>query len=286
MNGEKNEDPHSKHSLKESIIEDNELPFDLENTKKEITENSISPIINDIVTERDRDHSKINTNLNENENVDIHLNINKSIRNERNQDVMDFESKKMKLVNVYHSLLKLRQNLIIKEKDLIEKEKNLIIFEKILKSNEAILKNNIEQFDIYIKTKIEEIKNQFKQIEQIQMKKEIYLKQKEEEIINFKNKFLLNNNYKSYNTFNINDMNLKNRLKNNNDIHNEQLINEIFNNHEDYYTNNNYNKRNINNEYDEDDQNNNFYCENCSKFNNQFNNNTNNQPTLNLNEKT
>ena len=34
MKKEKNEEINSKNSLKESIIEENELPFDLENTKE------------------------------------------------------------------------------------------------------------------------------------------------------------------------------------------------------------------------------------------------------------
>ena len=68
-----------------------------------------------------------------------------------------------------------------------------------MKSNEAILKNNIEQFDIYIKNKINELKNQFNQIEQIQINKENYLKQKEEEILNFQNQsYSFKNNESNY----------------------------------------------------------------------------------------
>ena len=266
MKKEKNEEINSKNSLKESIIEENELPFDLENNKKDMTENSISPIINDIKT--DREQSKNNININNNKSI--------KKEQEQKQEQLDFESKKIKLVNIYHSLLKLRQSLIIKEKELNQKEKNLIEFENILKSNEAILKNNIEQFDIYIKNKIEKIKKQFNQIEQIQMKKENYLKLKEEEIIKFKNKYLINNDYKSFN-----DMNLK-KIHNNIDIYNENFNDEPFINN--YLDQNIFENKNKNIQYNEDNQNNNNFCENCSKYHYQINNNINNELKKHFNE--
>ena len=106
------------------------------------------------------------------------------------------ELKREKLINLYNSLLLLRENLIKKENELIQREKNLIEFENVLKSNEAILKNNIEEFEIYINTKINEIKEQFKQIEQIQVNKENSLREKELELIELENKLKLKQNHK------------------------------------------------------------------------------------------
>ena len=160
------------NKLKESIIKENEMPYNIENDKRELLD-SISPLIND--TLQNKEESNI-----------LKYNINSP--KIKNEEYFDYKAKKLKLINLYNQLLEFRKKLIIKEIELNKKEKNLIEFEKVLKSNEAILKSNIEQFEIYIKNNINEIKSQFNQIEKIQNHKENYLKQKEEEIINFKNK--------------------------------------------------------------------------------------------------
>lgn len=228
-----------KDSLKESVIKENDLPFDLENTKNEITDNSISPIIYEISSCRE-EPKNINNNI-----------ISKNNKNS------DFESKKIKLVHIYNSLLKLRQNLLIKEKELNMKEKNLFEFEKILKLNENLLKKNIEQFEVYIKRKKEEIKNQFKQIEQIQLNKENYLKQKEKEIIFFENNHYFKNNNKN---FNLKENNNSKDIDIDYDstILNEKEIIEPF--IENYMSKKNNDEKN---EY-----NNNLYTEGCLQENN------------------
>ena len=162
------------NKFKKSLIKDKDVQLNIENNGKELLDN-IFPDINDNL------YSK---------NEELNLFKNNEIKSPRikNEEYFDYKSKKLKLFNLYNQLLDFRKKLIIKEKELIKKEKNLLEFESVLKTNESILRNNIEQFDIYIKQNINEIKNQFKQIETLQINRENYLKQKEEEIIHFTNK--------------------------------------------------------------------------------------------------
>jgi hypothetical protein len=228
--------------LKESIIKESENKYEYEDIKKDLTDNSIAPIINEI--------SMINK-----EEL-IKDNINNS-----SKDIFDFKLKKMRLINIYNSLLKLRENLLIKEKELSQKEKNLIEFEKVLKLNENILKNNIDQFDKYIKNKIDELKNQFLKIEQIQKNKEKYLEQRIKEIINYENMYHLNNKYiKEYNNTNMKCVNC------NSSLYNEQEIIEPF---IDTFMEKNKNdvemEEKDNNTFDENQESNSF-CDNCFKM--------------------
>ena len=238
-----------EQNFKESIIKEdeneNEMPYKLDNDKKELLD-SISPIFND-------------TQLNKDELINKY-NINSPSINIKNEEFFDYKAKKIKLFNLYNQLLEFKQKLIKKEKELNMKEKNLLEFENILKSNEIILKNNIEQFDIYIKTKINELKNQFNQIEQIQINKENYLKQKEEEIFNYKRQ--------SYNILNSNN----NKCINCNcDLCNEdEIITPFIDN---YIAQNEYNEINNDNINNNDNEvhfqkinnygRNGFYCKGC-----------------------
>ncbi len=245
------EEKLTNNNLKESIIQETENPINSENDKKELLE-SISPIINDTLL--NKDESNIN-----------HLNINSpSIKNE---EYFDYKAKKIKLFNLYNQLLEFRQKLILKEKELNTKEKNLLEFEKILKANETILKNNIEQFDIYIKNKINEIKQQFNQIEQIQINKENYLKQKEEEIINFKNQsYNLNINYDK----NINNSNNNKCINCNCDLCNEdEIIKPFIDNYlSEIESNGNNINHNENVHYKKINYNgkNGFFCNGCNNY--------------------
>ena len=224
--------------------EENEMAFNLENDKNELLD-SFSPTNNGTLLKKES-HNK--------------LNINPSSL--KSQEYFDYKTKKIKLFNLYSQLLEFRQKLVIKEKELNKKERNLLEFENILKSNEAILKNNIEQFDIYIKNKINELKNQFNQIEQIQINKENYLKKKEEEILNFQNQsYSFKNNESNY-------MNDKICINCNCDLCNEEEIikpfidnylaeiesNDNINNNDIHYKKINYNGKKG------------FYCNGCNKF--------------------
>ena len=244
------QEENSEKNFKESMIKENEneneneMQYNTENDKKELLE-SISPIFND-------------TQLNKDELNKFNINS-PTIKNE---EYFDYKTKKIKLFNLYNQLLEFRQKLIKKEKELNIKEKNLLEFEQILKSNELILKNNIEQFDIYIKTKINEIKSQFNQIEQIQINKENYLKQKEEELFNYKRQ--------SYYDNNILNSNNNKCINCNCDLCNEDEIIEPF---IDNYIAENENNININNNDDEihfkkinNYGKNGFYCNGCNNF--------------------
>ena len=245
MSEVKNKRKNSKIMLKESIINENENQYEYETIKKDLTDNSISPIINEISMTNREELDKGNKD-----------NINNS-----SKDTFDFKLKKMKLINIYNSLLKLRENLLIKEKELSQKEKNLIEFEKVLKLNENILKNNIDQFDKYIKNKINELKNQFLKIEQIQKNKEKFLNQRIKEIINYESRYNLNNKYinNEYNNVNMKCVNCDSSL------YNEQEIIEPF---IDTFMNQNKNEidmeENDNNICDENQVSNSF-CANCLK---------------------
>ena len=243
MSEEKSKRKNSKIMLKESIIKENENQFDYETIKKDLTDNSIAPIINEIsMTHREE--------------------LNKDNINNSSKDIFDFKLKKMKLVNIYNSLLKLRENLLIKEKELSQKEKNLIEFEKVLKLNENILKNNIDQFDKYIKNKIDELKNQFLKIERIQKNKENYLNQRIKEIINYENKYHLNNKYinTEYNNINMKYVNCDSSL------YNDQEIIEPF---IDNFMKQNKNEKEIeenDNNISNENQQSNSFCDNCFKM--------------------
>ena len=221
---------NSLNKFKESIIQDNEPSIKLANVKKEIFEN-ISPIMR-----KSKSNLKYNINY-------------PQIKNE---EYLDYKTKKLKLYNLYKQLLAFREKLIIKEKELYKKEKNLLEFESILKSNELILKSNIEQFDEYINNKINELKDQFRQIEQIQIEKENYLNQKEEEINNYKNREYKIRNYNNNNN-NNKYINCKCDLCNENEI-----IKPFIDN---YLTENDTNK----NFYDRNEINR-VYCKGCSNY--------------------
>jgi len=199
MNGKEK----TNNVLKESIIEENDLPYMEENDKKELL-NTFSPVINTSVL------NKNNSNIE----------YSRYSSKKKNEEYLDYKKQKSKLFNLYNELLEFRKKLILKEKELKEKEKNLLEFENILKSNEIILKNNIEQFDIYIKNKINEIKNQFNKIEQIQEKKENYLKQKEEEIFRLKTE--------TYSLYDYNNINCTKCMNCNCDLCNEEKIIKPF----------------------------------------------------------
>jgi len=241
MSQEKSKRKNSKIMLKESIIKENDNLYEYETIKKDLTDNSIAPIINEISMSNREE-------------------LNKENINNSSKDIFDFKLKKMKLINIYNSLLKLRENLLIKEKELSQKEKNLIEFEKVLKLNENILKNNIEQFDKYIKNKIDELKNQFLKIEQIQKNKEKYLNQRIKEINNYEKSYHINNNYinNEYNNVNTKCTNCDYSL------YNEQEIIEPF--IDTFMNNQNKSERemeeNDNNICDENQRSNSF-CDNC-----------------------
>lgn len=182
----------------------------------------------------------------------------------KSEEYFDYKTKKIKLFNLYNQLLEFREKLVIKEKELNKKEKSLLEFENVLKSNEEILKNNIEQFDIYIKNKIKELKNQFNQIEQIQINKENYLKQKEEEILKFQNQsYNFKNNESNY-------MNDKKCINCNCDLCNEEeIIKPFIDNYlaeSDSNDNNDYNNNEIHYKKISYNGRNGFYCKGCNKF--------------------
>ena len=242
MSEENNKRKNSKIMLKESIIKENENLYEYEIIKKDLTDNSIAPIINEISTTHREELIKDNIN-------------------NSSKDVFDFKLKKMKLINIYNSLLKLRENLLIKEKELSQKEKNLIEFEKVLKLNENILKNNIDQFDKYIKNKIDELKNQFLKIEQIQKNKEKYLNQRIKEIINYENKYHLNSKYlnNEYNNVNMKYVNSDSSLYNEQEIIEPFIDNFMKHNKTEIEMEENDN--NVSNE----NQQSNSFCDNCFK---------------------
>lgn len=259
--------------FKESTLKESEMPFNIIKDKKELYD-SIAPKINDTLIIKDESNFlKYNNSISSNNNINS--------PDFKNSEYFDYKMKKMKLFNLYNSLLEFRKKLIKKEKELNQREKNLLEFENILKSNEAILKNNIEQFDSYIKDKIKEIKNQFNQIEKLQFDKENYLKKREENLLNFEKQ----NNYKSF-------MHTNSSINNNNssncncDICNEEEIikpfidnylSEINLNKNKYNNNGNdthykkvtYKGRNNNSRYNE-------YNNNCKNIHHQRNNTTNN----------
>ena len=243
MTEEKSKRKNSKIILRESIIKENENQCEYDTIKKDLTDNSIAPIINEISMMRGEEFNKDN-------------------RYNSFKDIFDFKLKKMKLINIYNSLLKLRENLLIKEKELTQKEKNLIEFEKILKLNENILKNNIDQFDKYIKNKIDELKNQFLKIEQIQKNKEKYLNQRIKEIINYENRYHLNSKYinNENNNANIKCLNCDSSL------YNEQEIIEPF---IDTFMKQNTNEKEMeenDNNFSNENQQSNSFCDNCNKI--------------------
>ena len=221
MNKEENNNLEKSNSkYNESIINMNELNNNIKNInikkyKNELLQ-KITPKINEVISQKDNSM---------NNNPIPNINFNES------EEYNKYREKKMKLYNFYQTLLNFRQKLIIKEKHLNQREKNLLEFEKILKANETILKNNIDQFEIYMRNKIYEIKTQFNKIEQLQLNKEKFLKLKEEEINT-------ENNY-------INSLqNLKRCSKCNCPIFNEEEINkQIINNN--YYDSCNNNLKNI-----------------------------------------
>ena len=229
---------NSIDKFKESIIQENDTPINVENEKKEILE-SISPMINQ--TESNFKYISKSPQIN-------------------NEEYLEYKTKKIKLYNLYNQLLEFRQKLIAKEKELNKKEKNLLEFERILKSNESILKSNIEQFDKYIKDKINEIKSQFNQIEQIQLDKENYLREKEEEIINYTNQSYILQNYN----------NDKNKCLNCNcDLCNEdEIIKPFIDNYlaENYLNENNYNNNEMHCKKFNYNRKNGLYCSGCNKY--------------------
>jgi hypothetical protein len=243
MSEEKSKRKNSKIILRESIIKENENQCEYDTIKKDLTDNSIAPIINEI-------------------SMIYREEFNKDNRNNSFKDIFDFKLKKMKLINIYNSLMKLRENLLIKEKELTQKEKNLIEFEKVLKLNENILKNNIDQFDKYIKNKIDELKNQFLKIEQIQKNKEKYLNQRIKEIINYENRYHLNSKYinNENNNSNIKCLNCDSSL------YNEQEIIEPF---IDTFMKQNRNEIEMeenDNNFSNENQQSNSFCDNCFKI--------------------
>jgi len=258
--------------FKESTIKESEMPFNMIKDKKEIY-NSIAPKISDTLIAKDESNFlKYNNTISSNNNF--------SSPDFKNSEYFDYKLKKMKLFNLYNSLLEFREKLIKKEKELNQKEKNLLEFENILKSNEAILKNNIEQFDSYIKDKINEIKNQFNKIEKLQIDKENYLKKREENLLNFEKQ----NNFKSV-IYTNNSMNNTSSTNCNCDICNEEEIIKPF--IDNYLSEINLNK-NIYKNNGKDTcykkvtykgKNNTRYSEfnnNCRNFHHQRNNTTNN----------
>ena len=257
--------------FKESTIKESEMPYNIIKDKKGLYD-SISPKINDtLIIKEESNFLKYNNTISSNNNINS--------PDFKNSEYFDYKMKKMKLFNLYNSLLEFREKLIKKEKELNQKEKNLLEFENILKSNEAILKSNIEQFDSYIKNKISEIKNQFNQIEKLQFDKEKYLKKREENILNFEKQ----NNFKSL-IHSSNNINNSNSNSCNCDICNEEEIikpfidnylseinlkkNKYKNNGNDIYKKVNYKGRN-NNRYTE-------YASNCRNIHHQRNNTINN----------
>ena len=215
--------------FKESTIKENEMPFNIIKDKKELYD-SIAPKINDtLLTKDETNFLKYNNTISSNNNINS--------PDFKNSEYFDYKMKKIKLFNLYNSLLEFREKLIKKEKELAQREKNLLEFENILKTNETILKNNIEQFDSYIKNKINEIKNQFNQIEKLQFDKENYLKKREENIMNYEKQ----NTFKSiiHTNSNINNTNSTNC---NCDICNEDEIIKPF--IDNYLSEINLNKKN------------------------------------------
>ena len=257
--------------FKESTLKENE-PLNIIKDKRELYD-SIAPKINDTLFIKDESNFlKYNNTISSKNNI--------YSPDFKNSEYFDYKMKKMKLFNLYNSLLEFREKLIKKEKELNQREKNLLEFENILKTNEAILKNNIEQFDSYIKNKINEIKNQFNQIEKLQLDKENFLKKREENLFNYEKQ----NNFKSlmHTNSSINNTNSTNC---NCDLCNEEEIikpfidnylseinlnkNKYKNNGNDiYYKKVNYKGRN-NSRYTE-------YNNNCRNIHHQRNNTTNN----------
>ena len=258
--------------FKESTIKESEMPFNMIKDEKEIY-NSIAPKISDTLIANDESNFlKYNNTISSNNNF--------SSPDFKNSEYFDYKLKKMKLFNLYNSLLEFREKLIKKEKELNQKEKNLLEFENILKSNEAILKNNIEQFDSYIKDKINEIKNQFNKIEKLQIDKENYLKKREENLLNFEKQ----NNFKSV-IYTNNSMNNTSSTNCNCDICNEEEIIKPF--IDNYLSEINLNKNTYKNNGKDTcykkvtykGKNNTRYSEfnnNCRNFHHQRNNTTNN----------
>jgi hypothetical protein len=256
-----------KESLRKEKEKEKDIQFNIEKNRTVLLDN-ISQDINDVSSLK-KEESDLFKN-----NEDKSLTI-------KNEEYFDYKSKKLKLFNLYNQLLEFRNKLVIKEKELNKKEKNLLEFENVLKTNEAILKSNIEQFDIYIKQKIGEIKNQFKQIEKLQISKENFLKQKEKEIIHFKNKsfdFPKNQFVKNKDNNNCNHINCNCDLCNEEKIIKpfiDNYLSEITLDENDKIFNNNINKyKKINN-----------YTKNHSSYNNRniYLNTLNHQKTYSVN---
>ena len=205
MENEDNNLEKTNSKQNDSIINiniNNSNENNIENEKKELLPNIIP---------------KITENISQNDNVNNNLKEDDSLIQITKEEYKNYKEKKIKLYNFYQTLLDFRQKLIIKEKHLDQREKNLLEFEKVLQANESILKNNIEQFETYMRSRINEIKSQFNKIEQIQLNKEQYLKQREEEITretNYINQMTNNNinirrcsncNYPLFNEDELND---------------------------------------------------------------------------------
>ena len=119
----------------------------------------------------------LNNLLNETKFMQKDYNNKKSLLMKEKEEIQE---KKKKLINVYYCLYEFRNKLLDKEKELNDKETNLDEYENVLKNNENILKTNIDNFDEYIKTKSNELKNQFEQIQIIQNRRELELKKRED----------------------------------------------------------------------------------------------------------
>ena len=133
---------------KSILNKNNEKLFNLNKTikdDKKIISNILSPMKYDF--EKEKKEYTINTTLNHLKNIQSMYNLNTiKLQNE----IINTNNKKKKLLLVYNSLFHFKQKLLNKEKHIKEKEYKINKFENNLKINEKILKNNLEAFNNYI----------------------------------------------------------------------------------------------------------------------------------------
>ena len=165
---------------KSILNKNNEKLFNLnKNIKddKKIISNILSPMKYDF--EKEKKEYTINTTLNHLKNIQSMYNLNTiKLQNE----IINTNNKKKKLLLVYNSLFHFKQKLLNKEKHIKEKEYKINKFENNLKINENILKNNLEAFNNYINYQTHNLINKFKNIKNYHQQKEDELKLREQKI--------------------------------------------------------------------------------------------------------
>ena len=188
INKNKNENDNNNDNNFENYSNDNRIVLQKNNERifnlnKSIKEdkskisNFLSPMKFDI--DKEKKEYKINTTLNQLINIKSIYNMN-TIKLQN--DMINMNNKKNKLLLVYNSLFHFKQNLLNKEKQIKEKENKINKFENNLKINENILKNNLQAFNNYINYQTLNLINKFKNINNYHQQKEDELKLREKKI--------------------------------------------------------------------------------------------------------